>query len=58
VADHALAKTIKEKFGLSCQSPSDTINRLMTCIRSQIASLVPDWNPEEAAAMQLAISHG
>lgn len=58
VADQALAKTIKEKFGLTCQSSSEAINRLMTCIRTQISALVPEWNPEEEAAMQLAISHG
>ena len=57
VADPALAKTIKEKFGVNCQA-SDTVNKLMTCIRGQISSLVPEWNPEEEAAMQLAISHG
>lgn len=57
VADPKLANTIKEQFGVNCQS-TEAVNRLMTCIRSQITTLVPEWNPEEEHAMQLAISHG
>ena len=57
VADSKLAQTIKEKFGLECTA-SDAVQKLMSCIRSQLPSLVPDWNLEEEAAMQLAISHG
>lgn len=57
VADPKLANAIHDKFGVNCQA-TEAVQRLMTCIRSQVASLVPEWNPEEEAAMQLAISHG
>lgn len=57
VADSKLGQTIKEKFNLDCMA-TDAVQKLMSCIRSQLPSLVPDWNADEEAAMQLAISHG
>ena len=57
VADSKLATAIKEKFSLECTA-SESVQKLMSCIRSQLPTLVPNWNLEEEAAMQLAISHG
>ena len=57
VADAKLANTIKDKFGVNCMA-TENVTRLMTCIRSQMHALIPEWNTEEEAAMQLAVSHG
>lgn len=57
VSDAKLAAAIKEKFNVSCVT-SNVVQELMTCIRSQMANLVPDFSEEEEAAMQLGLSHG
>lgn len=57
VIDPKIGTSLKENFGLDCVA-TEAVQRLMTCIRSQIESLVPEWSIEEDRAMQLAISHG
>lgn len=57
VADAKLGSVIKDKFSIDCQA-TDTVQKLMACIRSQLPALVPEWSPQEESAMQLAISHG
>ena len=57
VADAKLGTVIKDKFSIECQA-TDAVQKLMTCIRSQLPSLVPEWSSQEESAMQLAISHG
>lgn len=57
VADKTLATAIKQKFNIDCVS-TGAIHELMTCIRSQIENLIPEWNPEDDSAMQLGLSHG
>ena len=57
VCDAKLGNAIKEKLNIGCVT-SSVIQELMTCIRSQIENLVPEWSPEDEAAMQLGLSHG
>lgn len=57
VADSKLATVIKDKINISCVSTS-AVQDLMTCIRSRIDSLIPDWSQEDDAAMQLGLAHG
>ncbi|KAI1291980.1 Nucleolar protein 58 [Halotydeus destructor] len=57
VADPKLGTAIKDKLAISCVSTS-AIQDMMSCIRSQIQTLIPEWSPEEEAAMQLGLSHG
>lgn len=57
VSDAKLGNAIKEKLNIGCVT-SSVIQELMTCIRSQIENLVPDWSAEDEAAMQLGLSHG
>lgn len=57
VADGKLGTSIKDKLNLECTA-TDAVQKLMSCIRSQLPSLLPEWNSEEESAMQLAISHG
>lgn len=57
VADPKLGTAIKDKFAIDCQA-TEAVQRLMSCVRGQLPSLVPEWSHQEEAAMQLAISHG
>lgn len=57
VADAKLGTAIKDKFSIDCQA-TEAVQKLMSCVRSQLPSLVPEWSHQEEAAMQLAISHG
>lgn len=57
VSDAKLAAAIKDKFNLSCIT-STAVQELMSCIRSQLPSLVADFDEENEAAMQLGLSHG
>lgn len=57
VADPKLGSTIKDKLSINCVA-TDAVQKLMSCIRGQIESLIPEWSPEESNAMQLAVSHG
>ncbi|RWS13011.1 hypothetical protein B4U79_05655 [Dinothrombium tinctorium] len=57
VADPKLGTAIKEKLNINCVSTS-AVQDLMSCIRSQISSLIPNWNPQDESNMQLALSHG
>lgn len=57
VADKTLATAIKQKFNIDCVS-TGAVHELMSCIRSQIENLIPEWNPEDDSAMQLGLSHG
>ena len=57
VADAKLAGSIKEKLDIQCVT-SNAVQELMTCIRIHLPELVPDWNEDEEAAMQLGLSHG
>ena len=57
VADAKLGNAIKDKLNIGCVT-SKAIEELMTCIRSQIENLIPEWVPEDEAAMQLGLSHG
>ena len=57
VSDAKLAAAIKEKFNVSCVT-SNVVQELMSCIRSQMSNLVPEFSEEEEAAMQLGLSHG
>lgn len=57
VADAKLATSIKDKLGIGCMSTT-AVQELMSCIRHNVESLIPDWSPEEEAAMQLGLSHG
>lgn len=57
LVDPKIGTSLKESFGLDCVA-TEAVQKLMTCIRSQIESLVPEWSIEEDRAMQLAISHG
>lgn len=57
VADSKLATTIKEKMDISCVATAG-VQELMSCIRSQLENLIPDWNPQDDANMQLGLAHG
>ena len=57
LVDPKIGGSLKETFGLDCIA-TEAVQRLMTCIRSQIETLVPEWSTDEDRAMQLAISHG
>ncbi|CAG2163656.1 unnamed protein product [Oppiella nova] len=57
VADAKLGNAIKDKLNIGCVT-SQAIQELMSCIRSQIENLIPEWVPEDEAAMQLGLSHG
>ena len=57
VADSKLGTSIRDKFNLECTA-TDAVQKLMTCIRSQLPALLPQWNADEESAMQLAVSHG
>lgn len=57
VSDAKLAAAIKDKFNMSCIT-STAVQELMSCIRSQLPSLVADFDEENEAAMQLGLSHG
>ena len=57
VSDAALGKAIKDKLNIGCVT-SSVIQELMTCIRSQIENLIPEWSAEDEGAMQLGLSHG
>lgn len=57
LVDPKIGTSLKESFGLDCIA-TEAVQKLMTCIRSQIESLIPEWSIEEDQAMQLAISHG
>lgn len=56
VADQGLAANLKQKLGISCVS-SGAVQELMSCIRSKIDTLIPEWDPENNTAMQLGLSH-
>ena len=57
VADTKLATIIKEKLEVSCVANS-AIQQLMSCIRGQMETLIPDLNEIDNSAMQLALAHG
>ncbi|KAF7489218.1 Nucleolar protein 58 [Sarcoptes scabiei] len=57
VADAKLATAIKEKFQIPCVT-SNAVQELMSCIRIHLPELIPDWDENEEAAMQLGLSHG
>lgn len=57
VADSKLAALIKEKLDVSCSSTT-AVQQLMSCIRSQMDSLIPDLGELDNDAMQLALAHG
>ncbi|RWS24853.1 hypothetical protein B4U80_03492, partial [Leptotrombidium deliense] len=57
VADPKLGTSIKEKLNINCISTS-VIQDLMSCIRSRVESLIPEWNIDDENAMQLGLSHG
>lgn len=57
VADSKLATAIKEKMNITCVSTT-AVQQLMSCIRSQLDHLIPEWNPADEATMQLGLAHG
>jgi nucleolar protein 58 len=57
VADSKLAALIKDKLDVSCSSTT-AVQQLMSCIRSQMDSLIPDLGEIDNDAMQLALAHG
>lgn len=57
VADSKLATSIKEKLNISCTC-SSAVQELMSCIRSRIECLLPEWSAKDNDAMTLGLSHG
>lgn len=57
VADTKLATIIKDKLEISCIA-STPIQQLMSCIRQQANSLIPNLEDLDNDAMQLALAHG
>ncbi len=57
VSDAKLGNVIKDKLNIPCVT-SSAIQELMSCIRSQIENLIPEWSVEDENAMQLGLSHG
>lgn len=57
VADNKLASTIKEKMDISC-SASSAVQELMSCIRSKVECLIPEWSVSDNETMELGLSHG
>ncbi|XP_074600421.1 nop5 ribonucleoprotein [Brevipalpus obovatus] len=57
VADPKLAANIKEKLNISCNA-SGAVQELMSCIRSKVECLIPEWSPSDNEVMELGLSHG
>lgn len=57
VADSKLATSIKEKLNISCTCTS-AVQELMSCIRSRVECLLPEWSEKDSDAMTLGLSHG
>jgi len=57
VADSKLATIIKDKLDISCIA-NTPIQQLMSCIRQQANSLIPNLDELDNDAMQLALAHG
>ncbi len=57
VCDAKLGNVIKDKLNIACVT-SSAIQELMSCIRSQIENLIPEWSVDDDNAMQLGLSHG
>lgn len=57
VGDTKLGNIIKEKLNISCLATTP-IQQLMSCIRSQANSLIPNLEELDNDAMQLALAHG
>ncbi|KAK4337167.1 hypothetical protein RND71_043483 [Anisodus tanguticus] len=57
VSDSKLATIIKDKLEISCIA-NTPIQQLMSCIRTQAESLIPNLEDMDNEAMQLALAHG
>ena len=57
VGDTKLASIIKDKLDISCIATT-SIQQLMSCIRQQANSLIPNLDELDNDAMQLALAHG